>query len=265
MDPSRKRRLRLVIALTAAVLLAGALVYTSFSASSEARTPSQLFVGEAWAGLPARAGRRGSGHRGATTLFRVRDRSGSASVPVSYTGSVPDPFRDGREVIVTVHERRGSFVGERDTLITKCPSKYSDKPQAQVVHPAAAPEGPEPRWPRSAAPPILALGVCVYGVAAAHRRSGGCAAAILASSARRAIYAAAALLTIAMGVLEAAFLRNDFSFDTVASHSSTTTPLFYKAAAHVVVAGGFAAALGLAARRCGRALVLFLTASGCET
>ena len=77
---------------------------------------------------------------------------------------------------------------------------------------------------------ILALGVCVYGVAAGigawrlHRRD-------LASSARRAIYAAAALLTIAMGVLEAAFLRNDFSFDTVASHSSTTTPLFYKAAA----------------------------------
>ena len=43
MDPARKRRIRLVVvALTAAVLLAGALVYTSFSASSEARTPSQL-------------------------------------------------------------------------------------------------------------------------------------------------------------------------------------------------------------------------------
>ncbi|HZO36930.1 MAG TPA: heme lyase CcmF/NrfE family subunit [Solirubrobacteraceae bacterium] len=77
---------------------------------------------------------------------------------------------------------------------------------------------------------ILALGVCVFGVGAGiaawrlHRRD-------LAASARRAVYSAAALLTIAMGVLEAAFLRNDFSFDTVASHSSTTTPLFYKAAA----------------------------------
>ena len=42
MDPARKRRTRLVVALTAAVLLAGALVYTSFSASSEAVQPSAL-------------------------------------------------------------------------------------------------------------------------------------------------------------------------------------------------------------------------------
>ena len=32
--------------------------------------------------------------------FRIRDRDGSASVPVDYTGAVPDPFREGREVIV---------------------------------------------------------------------------------------------------------------------------------------------------------------------
>jgi cytochrome c-type biogenesis protein CcmE len=45
MDPSRKRKIRFVVALSVAVLLAGALVYTSFSASSEARTPSQLMTG----------------------------------------------------------------------------------------------------------------------------------------------------------------------------------------------------------------------------
>ena len=42
MDPDRKRKIRLVVALSAAVLLAAALVYTSFSASSEAREPSDL-------------------------------------------------------------------------------------------------------------------------------------------------------------------------------------------------------------------------------
>jgi len=36
MDPGAKRRIRLVVALGAAVLLAVALVYTSFGASSEA-------------------------------------------------------------------------------------------------------------------------------------------------------------------------------------------------------------------------------------
>ena len=45
MDPSRKRKIRLVVALTAAVLLASALIYTSFSASSEAKSPSQLMAG----------------------------------------------------------------------------------------------------------------------------------------------------------------------------------------------------------------------------
>jgi cytochrome c-type biogenesis protein CcmF len=50
-------------------------------------------------------------------------------------------------------------------------------------------------------------------------------------SGRRAVYALAAVLTVAFVVLEAAFLRSDFSFAVVASHSSTTTPTFYKAAA----------------------------------
>jgi cytochrome c-type biogenesis protein CcmE len=132
MDPARKRRARLVVALTAAVLLATALVYTSVNASTEARTPSQLLA----SGQPGRSyqltGKVVDGsirRRGATLLFRVRDRSGNASVPVRYTGTVPDPFRDGREVIVTVRDAgHGQFVGQRDSLITKCPSKFSAKP-----------------------------------------------------------------------------------------------------------------------------------------
>ena len=31
----------------------------------------------------------------------MRDRTGTASVPVRYTGAVPEPFREGREVIVS--------------------------------------------------------------------------------------------------------------------------------------------------------------------
>ena len=57
----------------------------------------------------------------------MRDRNGTTSVPVSYTGAVPDPFRDGREVIVTVRRQGAVYAGERDSLVTKCPSKFSDK------------------------------------------------------------------------------------------------------------------------------------------
>jgi cytochrome c-type biogenesis protein CcmE len=128
MDPDRKRAIRLVTALSAAVLLATALVYTSFSASSPARTPSQLAAG-AQAGrsyqLTGKVEAGSVSRRGGVLDFRVRDRNGSRSVPVRYSGAVPDPFREGREVIVTVHREAGVFVGERDSLVTKCPSKYA--------------------------------------------------------------------------------------------------------------------------------------------
>jgi cytochrome c-type biogenesis protein CcmE len=130
MDPARKRRIRLVVALGAALLLSVALIYQSFSASSEARTPSQLLAS-------ADAGRsyeltgkvvNGSIHKAGTTYeFRVQDRNGSASVPIRYTGSVADTFRGGREVIVTVKRQGTTFVGERDSLVTKCPSKFTDQ------------------------------------------------------------------------------------------------------------------------------------------
>ena len=42
MDPARKRTIRLTIALTVAVLLASALVYTSFDAGRDELTASQL-------------------------------------------------------------------------------------------------------------------------------------------------------------------------------------------------------------------------------
>jgi cytochrome c-type biogenesis protein CcmE len=128
MDPQRKRQVRLFVALGAAVLLAAALVYTSFSASTEAKEPSQL--------LTATPGKsyemtgkvvRGSVRRNGTQLrFRVADRDGGASVPVAYAGSVPDPFRGGREIVLTGEMRDGTFVGQKDTLVTKCPSKFQE-------------------------------------------------------------------------------------------------------------------------------------------
>ena len=124
MDPTRKRKLRLVVALTAAVLLATALIYTSFSASTEASKPSQLKPGRSYK-LTGKVVDGSVRHVGDDLRFRVRDRDGTKSVPVSYTGVVPDPFREGREVIVSGKLEHGTFVGERDSLVTKCPSKFT--------------------------------------------------------------------------------------------------------------------------------------------
>ncbi|HEX2085473.1 MAG TPA: cytochrome c maturation protein CcmE, partial [Solirubrobacteraceae bacterium] len=130
MDPARKRTVRLIVALSAAVVLAVALAYTSFSASSEATTPAKLAAsanaGESYQ-LTGRVQKGTYRRRGSVHEFRVVERAGgAASVPVRYEGSVPDPFREGREVIVTVRKGEdGTFVGEKDSLITKCPSKFT--------------------------------------------------------------------------------------------------------------------------------------------
>jgi cytochrome c-type biogenesis protein CcmE len=130
LDPARKRKVRLVVSLSAVVFLVGALAYTTFSASSSAKKPSQL-AASASAGrsyqLTGKVAQGSVRHAGGTLAFRVRDRDGRASVPVRYTGAVPEPFREGREVIVTVRRQGAVFVGERDSLVTKCPSKFTAK------------------------------------------------------------------------------------------------------------------------------------------
>ena len=135
MDASRKRKLRLVVALTAALLLAGALVYTSFNASTEASTPSEL-VASAESGrsyeLTGKVVSRSVERDGDRLRFRVRDRDGTTSVPVVYEGAVPDPFREGREVIVSGELENGAFVAERDSLVTKCPSKFTKEETASA-------------------------------------------------------------------------------------------------------------------------------------
>jgi cytochrome c-type biogenesis protein CcmE len=125
MDPSRKRAIRLVVALTAALLLASALVYTSFSAGRDEVTASQLLTKARPGRSYVLAGTVISQRRdGSSLLFRVRDPKLTESVAVRYTGIVPDPFAVGRGVLVTVHQQGAQFVGEQNSLTTKCPSKY---------------------------------------------------------------------------------------------------------------------------------------------
>jgi cytochrome c-type biogenesis protein CcmE len=128
MDPQRKRKIRLVVALGVAVLLAVGLIYTSFSASTEAKEPSQLLTAAPGTTYDM-TGRvvKGSVQREDEGLrFRVADRDdASESIPVTYSGTVPDPFRGGREIVLTGEVESGVFVGQPDTLVTKCPSKFT--------------------------------------------------------------------------------------------------------------------------------------------
>ena len=70
---------------------------------------------------------------------------------------------------------------------------------------------------------LYGIGASIYGARTGRRE--------WVDSGRRSVYALAGLMTVAFALLEAAFLRSDFSFNVVAGHSSTTTPTFYKVAA----------------------------------
>jgi cytochrome c-type biogenesis protein CcmF len=80
--------------------------------------------------------------------------------------------------------------------------------------------------PLGAACLIAALPVALYAGAAALAGTRGDRRWV--DSSRRAVYALCGVLTVAVLVLELAFLRDDFSVALVADHSSTTTPTLYK-------------------------------------
>ena len=122
---------RLVIALLVAGVLAVFLLYTSIAGGGNPSiAPSQL---QGRTGQVQLAGVvvgpvRGDSHS-AGLRFRLRDIGGEsrATVPVRYSGSVPDLFRVGRHIVLDGRLRNGVFVAQPGSMITKCPSKYVPK------------------------------------------------------------------------------------------------------------------------------------------
>jgi cytochrome c-type biogenesis protein CcmE len=123
---------RLVVALGVAAVLAVFLLYTAVAGSSTPTvTPSELggqsgklaIVGVVVGPL------RGDSHSASGLRFGLKNINGTSRVvPVVYHGDNPPPlFSVGRNVVVS-----GSYTGRRldgSGIVTKCPSKYTAKPQ----------------------------------------------------------------------------------------------------------------------------------------
>ena len=120
---------RLVVALSVAAALAIFLLYTSIAGGGTPTIrPSQLSGHNGRVSLMGVVVGKPAGDAHASGLrFRLRDVKGTAVVPVVYTGTVPDLFRTGRDVVVDGRMRSGVFIAVPNTLVTKCPSKYSPK------------------------------------------------------------------------------------------------------------------------------------------
>jgi cytochrome c-type biogenesis protein CcmE len=124
-----------VIALSVAAALAVFILYTSVAgAGTPQLQPSDLathrqgtvmLVGRV-VGAPS-----GDAHAAGGLHFVMKDVTGQSNatrVPVRYSGTVPDLFRTGREVVVEGSLQHGTFVAKPGTLSTKCPSKYAPAP-----------------------------------------------------------------------------------------------------------------------------------------
>ena len=118
-----------MIALSVAAVLAVFLLYSSIAGGgTPSLRPSTITGHTDKVSLTGRVIKPVTGDaHGSGLRFRLRDVNGTATVPVVYTGSVPDLFKPGRDIVVTGRLQNGVFVAAPGTMVTKCPSKYSPK------------------------------------------------------------------------------------------------------------------------------------------
>ena len=115
MNPTRKRRLILLVSILAAVIVAVSLIVFALQQNMNYLfTPSQVQAGEATRYKTFRLGgmvKRDSIQRSSESLkvtFTVIDASGA--MPVEYNGILPDLFREDQSVIATGHMDGARFV-----------------------------------------------------------------------------------------------------------------------------------------------------------
>jgi cytochrome c-type biogenesis protein CcmE len=136
MNPTRKRRLLLLLALTVAGAIATWLVALALQRNvAYLYTPSEVLEGQAGAHARFRLGgmvAAGSFQRAEGSMqahFRVDD--GDAQLPVVYTGILPDLFREKQAVIATGRMRDGVFVAEQ--VLAKHDETYMPKEVADKM------------------------------------------------------------------------------------------------------------------------------------
>jgi cytochrome c-type biogenesis protein CcmE len=125
----KPKQQRLILAMVALVAIIGAGLLASMALREEAAyffTPSETQAATIEPGRAVRLGgmvARGSVERqadGVTIAFRLTD--GRASVPVRFTGIVPDLFAEGSGAVADGRFERGVFVADR--ILAKHDERY---------------------------------------------------------------------------------------------------------------------------------------------
>ena len=133
-----RSRLRFTLALTVAAVLGGALLYFSIGGALQtyvspaqllSSAPGQVYRLDAIVSQQPVVNPQDQADSPQGLRFWVQDKqNASARVLVIYTGLVPDAFKATREVVVTGTRSGNTFVAQRNSMITKCPSKFVNQP-----------------------------------------------------------------------------------------------------------------------------------------
>jgi cytochrome c-type biogenesis protein CcmE len=141
MNPTRKRRLTIVLLILAAATLATVLAVVALQNNMNyLLTPSQVQSGQASDYKNFRLGgmvKAGSIQRSSDSLkvtFTVVDAGGA--MPVEYTGILPDLFRDNQSVIATGHMDGARFVATE--VLAKHDETYMPKELKEAMAKAHA-------------------------------------------------------------------------------------------------------------------------------
>jgi cytochrome c-type biogenesis protein CcmE len=141
LNPTRKRRLWLILAAVAAAAIATALVAMALQRNvAYLYTPNEVLGGKAGVGVASGEARFRLGGMVAEDSFKRAEGSmeahfrvtdGDAELPVSYTGILPDLFREKQAVIATGRMRGGTFVAEQ--VLAKHDETYVPKEVADKM------------------------------------------------------------------------------------------------------------------------------------
>jgi len=121
------------VALSVAGALAIFLLYTAIAGQGTSTIkPSELTarVGKVQIVGTVVGPLRGDSYAAGGVRFRMRDIGGKVSVPVVYHGDTGALFKPDQNILVTGRLQNGTFVAQRDSMLTKCPSKYLPKKTA---------------------------------------------------------------------------------------------------------------------------------------
>ncbi len=133
----RGSNIRLIVALIVASTLGAALVYsTVLGGTVDVVQVHHLIAQKATAGNVRLNGtvvsHEGDASSAAGLRIKLADNkaysenpSTARQISIVYHGSVPSAFRDGRAILIDGKVEGSSFEARKDTLSTKCPSKYS--------------------------------------------------------------------------------------------------------------------------------------------